>query len=694
MNDDKPLIPSSQPELPTARDGTQWVMVFNLHLRSGKEEIKKTFKVNKKRIVVGSALSSDIRIQQNSVSNVHAVIEMDEKGHAEIFDMASETGLFVNDKKVVSQQLKDGDEIKIGFATLTFKRVAVGEASSGAGKDVRTTGSGRKLFYDAKEDFRPLILEDERNVIQIFDYPAAGELCLQVVEYWGSTILEVDHVVDGSAVTVGEGKKASFLVPGLHADHELVNFEGPSAVVQLTDEMKGVVRTGNRMVPLHELESRRLVLKKDDLAKIQLKEVTLFLSYTPLPPHLRRQRVIERDPLYTRIFFTTLITTGALLALIMGITPTKPLEPEQLPPPVVVQIFKPIPPPPPVVVKPPKPPEPKVEEPKPKVEPPKPKVEPPKPKIKTKPTLVKPTVAPTKVPPKKVEPPKPVEVKTVPHPEPPKPAAPTKAPQTAKPMGGSEGQGAKAAGPEGQKGRANAPKAALHQNDSQGNPNTKTATKSQVQGPGNVEAMFSDLGGSIAKSMAAGSAGAHAHGENLKGFGSQTTEGNGGLGQIGTGGGGGGDSTNSQGLGKSGRGEGLHGSGLGAIGSGGNLSGSGHGYARPSIEVGSAGDTVVMGGLDKSVIDEYIKRHMPQIRACYEKELNSAGKLSGRIATRFDISGSGRVAQAGVTTSSMNNSKVEGCLIGVLKNIVFPEPLGGGTVSVDYPFNFTPAVGQ
>ncbi|MFX7845225.1 hypothetical protein ABTK14_23500, partial [Acinetobacter baumannii] len=80
--------------------------------------------------------------------------------------------------------------------------------------------------------------------------------------------------------------------------------------------------------------------------------------------------------------------------------------------------------------------------------------------------------------------------------------------------------------------------------------------------------------------------------------------------------GGGGTSTNSQGLGKNGHGEGLHGTGLGAIGSGGNLAGSGNGYARPSVEVGSASDTVVMGGLDKSVIDEYIRRHMPQLRAC------------------------------------------------------------------------------
>jgi len=676
--------------MPTARPDTQWVMVFNLHVKTGKEEIKKTYKVNKKRLVIGSALSSDIRIQQNAVSNVHAVVEMDDKGNAEIFDMASETGLFVNDKKIVSQMLRDGDEVKVGFATLAFKKVAVSEASSGSpAEKVRTTGSGRKLFYDAKEDFRPLILEDERNIIQIFDYPSAGELCLQVVMYWGSTILEVEHVVDNTSVTVGEGKKASFLVPGLDADHELVSFDGPSAVVQLTDLMKGVVRTGSRMVPLGELESKRLVLKKDDLAKIQLKEVTFFLSYTPVPPHLRRQRVLERDPLYLRIFFTSLLLTVALLAALTFTVVKKPLEPEEVPPPIVVKIFQPIPPPPVVKTPPPKVEEKKPEPPKPVVEK---KPEPPKPKPKpvvTKPTLVKPTVAPTKpVPAKQL----PAEVKSTPHPEPTKPAPPAKTPSPAKPNGGSQGAGAKAAGDEGKKGAPNKPKADLHQNDSRGNPNTKTATKSQVQGPGNVEAMFSDLGGSISKSMAAGSAGAHAAGANLKGFGNTTTEGNGGLGQIGDGSGGGGNSRNSQGLSDHGFGEGKIGNGLGAIGKGGNLSGSG--YGRPTIEVGSASETVVMGGLDRSVIDEYIRRHMPQLRACYEQQLNSAtGRLAGRIATRFVISGTGRVSQAGVTTSSIGNAKVEGCVLGVLKNIVFPEPLGGGTVEVDYPFSFTPAVG-
>jgi hypothetical protein len=682
---DKPLIPSPQPALPSTRPDTQWVMVFNLFIKTGKEEVKRTYKVNKKRLVIGSALSSDIRIQQNAVSNVHAVVEMDDKGNAEIFDMASETGLFVNDKKVVSQVLKDGDEVKIGFAALSFKKVAVAEASSAAPADtVRTTGSGRKLFYDAKEDFRPLILEDERNVIQIFDYPGSGELCLQVVMYWGDVILDVEHFVDNKPVTLGEDKKANFLVPGLHSGFELVSFDGPSANLMLTDEMKGVVRTGNRMSTLAELGTKRFQLRKDDLAKIQLKEVTFFVSYSPLPPHLRRQRVLERDPFWTRIFFSSLLLTGALCLALWTMVPTKPLDSEEVPPPLVVKIFQPIPPPPPPPVK----KEPERKEPEKKVEPPKHEVKPPKPPKPPKKIVVKPRPQPPKVVPPKAK--LPDKVKTTPHPVP--QAANQVRGSKPKPGGGNQGAGAKAAGAEGQKGRPNAPKAALHQNDSRGNPSHTKPTKSQVQGNGNVEAMFSDLGGSISKSMAAGAAGAHAAGANLRGFGNKTTEGNGGLGQIGSGRGGGGASNNSQGLADHGLGEGLKGNGLGAIGSGGNLSGSG--YGRPNIEVGNASETIVMGGLDKSVIDEYIRRHMPQLRACYERQLNSAsGRLAGRIATRFVISGTGRVSQAGVTSSSIGNAKVEGCVLGVLRNIVFPEPLGGGVVEVDYPFSFTPAVG-
>jgi hypothetical protein len=217
-----------------------------------------------------------------------------------------------------------------------------------------------------------------------------------------------------------------------------------------------------------------------------------------------------------------------------------------------------------------------------------------------------------------------------------------------------------------------------------------TPNKSQVAGPGAVEALFSDIGGNISKNLAGGgAAGAGRAGGNLReATGPIDTGGAGaGSGLIGTGSGGGGTALRGGGLGTHGTGFGADGTGKGRIGSGGDLMGSGHG--RPNVNIGNASETIIMGGLDKSVIDEYIRRHMAQIRNCYEKELSSSPSLAGRIATRFVISGSGRVTQAGVSSSSMGNASVEGCLVGVLKRIVFPEPLGGGIVEVDYPFSFT-----
>jgi TonB family protein len=681
MND-KPL--NAPQSVPNERLDTNWVMVFNLITGKGKEEQKKTFKVNKKRVVIGSALSSDIRIQQNAVSNVHAVVEMDENGNAHVYDMASETGLFVNDHKTVSQDLKDGDEIKIGFAVLTYKKMQVSEAQSMLPPSaVRASASGhRKLFYDAKEDFRPLILEDERNVIQIFDYPSSSERALQVVMYWGDVILDVKHIVDQKAVTLGEGKSATFCVPGLHSEHPFVSFEG-AAQLQFTSEMSGVVRSGKELIPLEQLSGNRFHLKENDLAKIRFRDISFFVSYSPLPPHLKRQRVMERDPLYFRIWFSSILFTVALVLLLMGIEPPKKLETEELSPRVATIIFKaePVKPPPPEPVKPPpKPPEPVQE-----VKPPEPVKPPPPPMVMPPPPMEIPPPMPV------AQPPKPVPIKTTPTEKPVTAVNQVKG-QAAKPAGGNEGEGARAAGTEGRKGAPNKPKSPVGMYESRGNPNLNTPTKSQVQGKGNVEALFSDIGGSISKNLAAGSAGAKAAGERLKGHGAFTTEGNGGLGNLGSGSGGGGTSETVEGLGTKGFGDGAKGSGLGAIGSGGNLSGVAAG-GRPNVEVGNASETIIMGGLDKSVIDEYIKRHMRQIRNCYERELSGNQKLSGRVSTQFVISGSGRVTQAGVESSSIGNASVERCLTDVLKRIVFPEPLGGGIVEVKYPFAFTPSVG-
>jgi outer membrane biosynthesis protein TonB len=103
----------------------------------------------------------------------------------------------------------------------------------------------------------------------------------------------------------------------------------------------------------------------------------------------------------------------------------------------------------------------------------------------------------------------------------------------------------------------------------------------------------------------------------------------------------------------------------------------------------SLGDSVVRGQLDRDIIQRVVREHRREIRACYEAELQRNPELAGRISVEWVISPDGAVAAAQIENSTMNNAEVEGCLTRRIRSWRFPEPRGGGTVRVTYPFEFT-----
>ncbi len=157
----------------------------------------------------------------------------------------------------------------------------------------------------------------------------------------------------------------------------------------------------------------------------------------------------------------------------------------------------------------------------------------------------------------------------------------------------------------------------------------------------------------------------------------------GGLGLRGTGRGGGGTGEGTIGLGN-----------IGTIGhgaGGGDGSGYGRGAGRfrgrsakvPRIRTGTAD---VRGSLSKEVIRRIIRRHINEVRFCYEQELNQRPDLQGRVAVKFIISPTGAVQTAAVASSSLANARVEGCIAKAVRRWTFPAPEGGGIVVVTYPF--------
>ena len=101
------------------------------------------------------------------------------------------------------------------------------------------------------------------------------------------------------------------------------------------------------------------------------------------------------------------------------------------------------------------------------------------------------------------------------------------------------------------------------------------------------------------------------------------------------------------------------------------------------------GSPVILGTMDKSLIDAVIRRNMNQIRYCYQRELTKTPGLKGKIVVKFTIAGDGSVSAASIQSTSMNSSAVENCIIGRFKKFKFPEPKGGGVVIVQYPFTFS-----
>ena len=159
----------------------------------------------------------------------------------------------------------------------------------------------------------------------------------------------------------------------------------------------------------------------------------------------------------------------------------------------------------------------------------------------------------------------------------------------------------------------------------------------------------------------------------------------GGLGLVGTGTGGGGTGEGTIGLGN-----------FGTIGKGGG-GGNGSGYGRGAGGLGGRrarapdvipGQANVRGSLDKEIIRRIIRRHINEVKYCYETELTKKADLAGRIAVQFTIAATGQVIASVLQSSTMGNIRVENCVVQAVRRWEFPKPMGGGIVIVSYPFVF------
>lgn len=98
---------------------------------------------------------------------------------------------------------------------------------------------------------------------------------------------------------------------------------------------------------------------------------------------------------------------------------------------------------------------------------------------------------------------------------------------------------------------------------------------------------------------------------------------------------------------------------------------------------------VLVGGLDREIVQRVVRQHRGELKACYENELQKNKKLGGELVIKFTVTGKGDVISAVTVGGDFRHPMLEACITKRIRRWVFPEPRGGGIVVVRYPFRFS-----
>ena len=80
-------------------------------------EVGKMFKLDEGETVIGRSHRADIRIDDDSISRMHVKLALDGTS-VSIEDLNSSNGTLVNGTKINTEQLRDGDKIRVGETTI------------------------------------------------------------------------------------------------------------------------------------------------------------------------------------------------------------------------------------------------------------------------------------------------------------------------------------------------------------------------------------------------------------------------------------------------------------------------------------------------------------------------------------------------------------------------------------------------
>ncbi len=104
----------------------------------------------------------------------------------------------------------------------------------------------------------------------------------------------------------------------------------------------------------------------------------------------------------------------------------------------------------------------------------------------------------------------------------------------------------------------------------------------------------------------------------------------------------------------------------------------------PAVHIGQAEGS----GIDRDMVRRIVRAHINEVRSCYNMGLTKNPNLEGRVLIKFTILPTGKVSSTLIEENTTKESSVGDCIAKAVKRWSFPK-VAKGTAIVTYPFRLT-----
>lgn len=230
--------------------------LYNFEIISQGETVSETQLDADAPVKIGSHDRVDLHIPDDTVSRVHALIELGEDGRPAIIDLGSGRGTFVNGERINKQTLRNGDVIRVGATDIRFKFFqpsAGGGAAPGA----------------PPVDAVPAIITYSRRYLS---RPARTDGTVEMAVLWRDNVLLDELYNPAEDITVGPSNESTVALddPVLKKDHLLVEAGEGEPVLRLLQGMQGEIFVGAERYTIDDAIAQGVVKNRGGVYAIPL----------------------------------------------------------------------------------------------------------------------------------------------------------------------------------------------------------------------------------------------------------------------------------------------------------------------------------------------------------------------------------------------------------------------------------------